>query len=82
MCEDLAVIGRVDERIALLRAEVEKRGLFWADDEVEDPEAEDAAMAVNGETLSIRTAAVGAASSVSGSLSDDELRRRLLSADG
>ena len=41
MFENLSVIGRINERISLLRAEVEKRGMRWAEGEVEDAEMRD-----------------------------------------
>lgn len=55
--ENLQVIGRMNERIDLLRAEVEKRGMRWSGAEVEDDNARvrangvvngDGAVAVNG----------------------------------
>src|ERR1700761_2458055 len=62
MFENLAVIGRMNERIALLRAEVEKRGMRWSEGEVED------AKMGNGENGAGREAA-----QPSGRLTDDEL---------
>ncbi|KAF2222877.1 hypothetical protein BDZ85DRAFT_180186, partial [Elsinoe ampelina] len=38
MFENLVVIGRMNERIKILREEVEKRGLRWMDAEVEERE--------------------------------------------
>ena len=73
MFENLAVIGRMNERISLLRAEVEKRGMRWSEGEVEDKEM------LNG---GLEGEAVVVANGVeprqpSGRLTDDELRRQL-----
>ena len=38
MFENLVVLGRMNERLALLRAEVEQRGMRWDTAEVEDHE--------------------------------------------
>jgi len=45
MFENLAVIGRMNQRVELIRAEVEKRGMRWSEGEVEDREG------VNGEAM-------------------------------
>ncbi|KAF2152917.1 hypothetical protein K461DRAFT_267591 [Myriangium duriaei CBS 260.36] len=73
MFENLVVIGRMNERIRMLREEVEKRGLRWADAEVEDSERR-----VNGHVLEEGDAVVGTGQRAqSGRLTDEELRRRL-----
>ena len=72
MFENLSVIGRMNERISLLRAEVEKRGMRWADGEVEDAEAREAKM-VNGDA----GANGNEARQRNGRLTDEELRRQL-----
>lgn len=38
MFENLAVIGRMNERVGLIRMEVERRGMRWSEGEVEDNE--------------------------------------------
>lgn len=85
---NLVVIGRMNERIGLLRAEVEKRGLRWADAEVED-RAGDTNMTdvdgrlVNGNTTleptahTANTSGEQAPSAGSGRLTDEELMARL-----
>jgi uncharacterized small protein (DUF1192 family) len=75
MFENLSVIGRMNERIGLLRAEVEKRGMRWADGEVEDAEAREGKM-VNGDA---GHAGVNGTETRqrSGRLTDEELRRQL-----
>jgi hypothetical protein len=74
MFENLAVIGRMNERIRLLREEVERRGMRWSEGEVEDKEG------VNGHAEG-EGQANGTANSneraESGRLTDDELRRQL-----
>lgn len=85
MFENLVVIGRMNERIQLLRAEVERRGMRWADAEVEDSAMTD----VNGELVNgasgdeahagaSQSQAPSAPSAPSGRLTDEELRARLL----
>ena len=74
MFENLTVIGRMNERIALLRAEVEKRGFRWSEGEVEDAEA----AKQNGVLTGAEERAVnGTNPAVNGRLTDEELRRRL-----
>lgn len=72
MFENLAVIGRMNERIGLLRTEVEKRGMPWVEenggvDGKIDGEGE--AIVVNGDGRAPRQP--------SGRLTDEELRRQL-----
>ena len=91
MFENLVVIGRINERIALLRAEVQKRGMRWADAEVEEAGGNaDKNMTngdgrlVNGDGLSngSHTAVVGggqaqSARAQSGRLTDEELMAQM-----
>ncbi|GAM87704.1 hypothetical protein ANO11243_057310 [Dothideomycetidae sp. 11243] len=73
MFENLVVIGRMNERIQILRDEVERRGLRWADAEVEDAERK-----INGHVLEEGDVqVVSRAEGQSGRLTDEELRRRL-----
>lgn len=73
MFENLAVIGRMNERIGLLRAEVEKRGFLWGDDaEMVDGAKEDGL--VNGDAEMVNETRER---QQSGRLTDEELRRRL-----
>lgn len=88
---NLIVIGRMNERIGLLRAEVEKRGMRWADAEVEERNAhvdmtDSSGQLVNGEALrstttsaasTADTSGVEASHGTSGRLTDEELRARL-----
>lgn len=81
MFENLVVIGRMNERVALLRAEVERRGMRWADAEVEDSEGQkDGVRMVNGDAAGVvqggRSGAQEGARS--GTFTDEELRARLL----
>ena len=69
MFENLVVIGRMNERIKMLREEVEKRGLRWAEAEVEDAR-------LNGHVVEEGDAMVVVREG-SGRLTDEELRRRL-----
>lgn len=71
------MIGRMNERISLLRAEVEKRGMRWADGEVEDQETRDAEgeKMVNGDGEQVN--GTGEPARPSGRLTDEELRRQL-----
>ena len=77
MFENLTVIGRLNERIELLRKEVEGRGMRWADGEVED--AEKGVAMVNGNLNGDGEGVVGnnAERAPSGRLNDEELRQRL-----
>ena len=75
MFENLTVIGRMNERISLLRAEVERRGMRWSEGEVEDREGQDKGKMVNGDAGMNGTMAESRQQN--GSLTDDELRRRL-----
>lgn len=86
MFENLAVITRINQRIGLIRQEVEKRGLRWSEGEVEDAEAvkptnvpdmvNGHGQLVNG-NHSAQTNATAQTATQSGSLTDEELRRRL-----
>lgn len=67
MRENEEVIARMQERIALVRQEVEGRGMRWADGEVEDRVEENGVVEMNG---------AGAREERPG-LSDEELERRL-----
>lgn len=80
MFENLVVIGRMNERIQLLRAEVERRGMRWADAEVEDQTMTDAHGEIVNGTSGGTDAHVGVSQSQapSGRLTDEELRARLL----
>ncbi|GAB7350905.1 hypothetical protein MBLNU459_g1419t1 [Dothideomycetes sp. NU459] len=95
MFENLVVIGRMNERIQLLRAEVERRGMRWADAEVEERTMTDAnGEGVNGVGGSSSSSGGGGGGGVemfvggsaqrqaprapSGTLTDEELRARLL----
>lgn len=77
MFENLTVIGRLNERIELLRKEVEGRGMRWADGEVED--AEKGGTIVNGHVNGDGEGVVGnnRRAAPSGRLTGAELRRRL-----
>lgn len=80
--ENLGVIARMNERLRRLRAEVEKRGLTWPNEETGRQEQ---GVKVNGAVIEERqeeqTQAQHSESSVqrepSGRLTDEELRRRL-----
>ena len=81
MFENLMVIGRMNERIGMLRAEVERRGMRWADAEVEDANAnkdhdmiDTHGQLVNGHANGDVRSTVSAPS---GRLTDEELRTRL-----
>jgi len=83
MFENLVVIGRMNERIQLLRAEVEMRGMRWAGAEVEDRTMTDTNGEVVNGTSSEAEAHTGGpqsqtARAPSGRLTDEELRARLL----
>ena len=77
MFENLVVINRMNERIELIREEVQKRGMRWSEAEVED---RDAAHLVNGITdtdSSTTTASHAPAQRPSGTLTDEQLRAQL-----
>lgn len=78
MFENLVVIGRMNDRIQLLRDEVERRGLRWADAEVEDAENRKrlASDGTNGHMIDAQYR-TGSDQAGSGSLTDQELRARL-----
>ena len=78
----------MNERTALLRAEVEKRGMRWADAEVEDADAhtnmtDNSSRLVNGgssgppATSVLNTSTEQVSSRAAGSLTDEELLERL-----
>lgn len=79
----------MEERIALLRQEVESRGFRWSEAEVEDQDVgveQDVNMAdgtgeeegsANGNAIQGAVRENGARTRTGGSLSDEELRRRL-----
>ena len=87
--ENEEVIRRMEERIALLRQEVESRGFRWSEAEVEDQDVgveQDVNMAdgtgeeegsANGNAIQGAVRENGARTRTGGSLSDEELRRRL-----
>ncbi|KAH0368896.1 hypothetical protein KCU65_g3721, partial [Aureobasidium melanogenum] len=72
MYENLVVISRMNERIELLRAEVEKRGMRWSEVEVEDRQVSEGM--VNGDSASTTTTQ---SQPQSGRLTDDQLRAQL-----
>lgn len=84
MFENLTVIGRINERIRLLKEEVERRGMRWGESDVEDAEAAKVNGHVNGDGEAVVVGRVNGPANAhatrpaqSGSLTDDELRRRL-----
>lgn len=85
MFENLTVIGRMNERIGLLRAEVEKRGFLWGQhdsgsvDGVGVVTDEDDVVAARGERANGDSRMVNGtgAARQSGRLTDEELRRQL-----
>lgn len=84
MFENLGVIGRMNQRIQLIKSEVQRRGIRWTEGELEDAAAgkESATNMVNGNGQlvngnSVHTPAAATQLAQSGSLSDEELRRRL-----
>ncbi|KAF2717562.1 hypothetical protein K431DRAFT_232836 [Polychaeton citri CBS 116435] len=72
MFENLSVIGRMNERIAILREEVEHRGMRWSESEEEQALAAQRQTRVNGEAAAQPNGPLSP-----GRLSDDELRRQL-----
>ena len=90
--ENEEVVKRMEERIHLLRAEVERRGFRWGEAEVEDKAPQDGETVGQDGTAGPNSAARAAggprangsnqqaASQAGGgpNLSDDELRRRLM----
>ncbi|KAI4740997.1 hypothetical protein E4T50_08572 [Aureobasidium sp. EXF-12298] len=72
MYENLVVISRMNERIELLRAEVEKRGMRWSEAEVEDRQVGE--RMVNGDSVSTTTTQ---SQPQSGRLTDEQLRAQL-----
>lgn len=81
--ENEEVVQRMEERITLLRQEVENRGYRWSEAEVEDKEVgeQDVNMADGDASDSIQergTTGETGGQRTGGSLSDEELRRRLM----
>lgn len=72
MYENLVVISRMNERIELLRAEVEKRGMRWSEGEVEDRQVSE--RMVNGDSAPSTTSQ---SQPQSGRLTDEQLRAQL-----
>ncbi|CAD0094357.1 unnamed protein product [Aureobasidium mustum] len=72
MYENLVVISRMNERIELLRAEVEKRGMRWSEGEVEDRQVSE--RMVNGDSAPVTTSQ---SQPQSGRLTDEQLRAQL-----
>lgn len=72
MYENLVVISRMNERIELLRAEVEKRGMRWSEGEVEDRQLNE--RTVNGDSVPATTSQ---SQPQSGRLTDEQLRAHL-----
>lgn len=79
MFENLGVINRMNERIELLKAEVERRGMPWGQDgEIEDGQEKGKINGVvNGEGEAIVASRAEGVTERSGRLTDEELRRRL-----
>jgi hypothetical protein len=73
MYENLVVISRMNERIELLRAEVEKRGMRWSEAEVENRQVSE--RMVNGDSAPIIQAQPS--QSQTGRLTDQQLRAQL-----
>jgi hypothetical protein len=73
MYENLVVISRMNERIDLIRAEVEKRGMRWSEAEVEDRQVSE--RMVNGDSTS--TTHTQSSQPPSGRLTDEQLRAQL-----
>jgi hypothetical protein len=73
MYENLVVISRMNERIELLRAEVEKRGMRWSEAEVENRQVSE--RMVNGDSAPITQAQ--SSQPQSGRLTDEQLRAQL-----
>jgi hypothetical protein len=75
MFENLVVIGRMNDRIKMLRDEVEKRGMRWSEGEVEEKALANGHAEGDAESASGHSAVQERAPS--GRLTDEELRRRL-----
>jgi len=73
MYENLVVISRMNERIQLLRVEVEKRGMTWSEADVQTPQVSE--NMVNG--YSAPTTQTQSSQPQSGHLTDDQLRAQL-----
>ncbi|KAI5205322.1 hypothetical protein E4T39_03114 [Aureobasidium subglaciale] len=74
MYENLIVINRMNERIEMIRAEVEKRGMRWSEAEVEDRQNSEAM--VNGHATT-NTSQTQSSQAQSGRLTDEQLRAQL-----
>jgi len=72
MYENLVVISRMNERIQLLRAEVEKRGMTWSEADVQTPQVSE--NMVNGSAPTTQTQS---SQPQSGHLTDEQLRAQL-----
>lgn len=85
MFENLSVIGRMNERIALLRGEVERRGGVWSEHAdgrgmVEEGEVDGEGRGANGAPVvngDVVVAGRREGQARSGRLTDEELRRQL-----
>ena len=73
MYENLVVISRINERIQLLRAEVEKRGMTWSEINTETPQISE--RMVNG--YSAPTTQPQSSHPQSGHLTNEQLRAQL-----
>ncbi|KAI4840811.1 hypothetical protein E4T44_07897 [Aureobasidium sp. EXF-8845] len=73
MYENLVVISRMNERIELLRAEVEKRGMRWSEAEVENRQVSE--RMVNGDSAPVTQ--TQSSQPQSGRLTDEQLRAQL-----
>lgn len=73
MYENLVVISRINERIELLRAEVEKRGMSWSEADVQTPRVSESM--VNGYSAS--TTQTQSSQPPSQHLTDEQLRAQL-----
>lgn len=84
MFENLTVIGRMNERIALLKGEVERRGGVWSEHATGEVDKEGEGIVVDGEVVNGAPATNGdvahgrgSQQRPSGRLTDEELRRQL-----
>lgn len=73
MYENLVVISRINERIELLRVEVEKRGMTWSEADIQNPQVSE--RMVNGYSAS--TTQTQSSQPQSGHLTDGQLRAQL-----
>lgn len=77
MFENLVVIGRMNERIKLLRDEVEGRGLRWSEAETEDVGLQKTKLNGHAHSDADDAQSNEERPARSGRLTDEELRRRL-----